>query len=340
MSRLRWGILATGNIAEQFAKGVQGSNTGSLQAVGSRSIEGAQRFADEHSISEVHGSYQQLLANQNVDAIYIATPHPSHPEWAVKTAEAGKHVLCEKPVGLNEADARKAIDAVKSNGVLFMEAYMYRCHPQTAKIVELIRSNAIGTVRSIQATFSFRTPLNPMARHFSKELGGGGILDVGGYTTTFARLIAGAACGKPFASPTEIQAMGYLIPETGVDGYAIANLQFENSIFAQIACGVFHNQESFARVFGETGWIEVTAPWVISRDGGDWSFTLNRPGRMPETISGHERRPLYGIEADHFAALVAGTEIEAPGMPNDDTLDNMRVMDEWREQIGMRYDSE
>ena len=134
--------------------------------------------------------------------------------------------------------------------------------------------------------------------------------------------------------------MGYLIPETGVDGYAIANLQFENRIFAQVSCGVFHHQQSFARIFGESGWIEIPEPWVISRDGGDWSFTLNRPGQTSEEISGNEPRPLYGIEADHFATLIDGTETEAPGMPNDDTLDNMRVLDEWRKQIGLRYDSE
>lgn len=340
MSRLRWGILATGNIARQFAKGVQGSNTGSLQAVASRSLENAQRFASELSIPDLHDSYSQLLENPKVDAVYIATPHPSHPEWAIKTAEAGKHVLCEKPVGLNENDARHAIEAAKRHGVVFMEAYMYRCHPQTAKLVELIRSGAIGAIRSIQAAFCFKVPFDPTARHFSKELGGGGILDVGGYTTTFARLIAGAACGKAFASPNQVQAMGYLIPETGVDGYAVANLQFENQIFAQIACGVYHAQQSYARIFGESGWIEIINPWNIAQEGGDWSFMLNRPERSPETISGSDPRPLYGIEADHFAALVAGSDTEAPGMPNDDTLDNMRVMDEWRRRIGLKYDSE
>ena len=178
--KLTWGILGTGTIAGTFAKGLQASETGKLLAVGSRTQEAANTFGERWNISHRHGSYEALLANKDVQAIYISTPHPMHAEWAIKAAEAGKHVLCEKPIGLNAAEAMAIIEAARRNNVFLMEAFMYRCHPQTAQLVELIRSGTIGEVRVIQATFSFATTFNLEKSLLNNALGGGGILDVGG----------------------------------------------------------------------------------------------------------------------------------------------------------------
>ncbi len=341
MSHLNWGILATGAIAKKFALGVTTSNTGSLAAVGSRSSESAETFAKDHDIGTAHGSYEELLANPEVDAIYIATPHPSHEEWGIKTAEAGKHILCEKPIGMSYSSAKRMDDAAKANNIALMEAFMYRCHPQTAKAVELVKSRAIGEVKLIQATFGFKAPFNPEKRLFNQALGGGGILDVGGYPVSFARLMAGAAVGQAFAHPVELHGRGHLSGETGVDLYAIADLAFENNIFAQVSASVSLLQQNYARVYGTEGYIEIASPWIISPEGGDWEFKIFRPGgKETETIKGNDPRRLYGIEADHFCALVHGEELQAPGMSTEDTFSNMKTLDLWREAIGLKYDYE
>src|SRR3954469_8797354 len=157
---LAWGIIGTGAIAKTFANSLKHAKTGKLIAIGSRSQASADKFGDEFSLdrSKRHASYDALLADPNVQAVYVAAPHPFHAEWAIKSAEAKKHVLVEKPIGINAAEAMAIIEAATLNDVFLMEAFMYRCHPQTARLVELIRDGAIGEVRAIQATFSFHWP--------------------------------------------------------------------------------------------------------------------------------------------------------------------------------------
>ena len=176
---LRWGIIGTGNIASRFASQVPTSATNAVVAVGSRSIDSANAFADKYDITNRHGSYDDLLADPDVDAVYVATPHPMHPEWAIKAAEAGKHVLCEKPLAINKAWAEAMIEAAVRNDVFLMEAYMYRCLPQTKLVAQLVRDGELGTVHQIQATFAFAAGFRPESRIFADELAGGGILDVG-----------------------------------------------------------------------------------------------------------------------------------------------------------------
>src|SRR5438552_868601 len=144
--KLNWGILGTGNIAKAFAKGIAASRSGALVAVGSRSQASADNFGVEFNVPRRHASYDALLADKNVHAVYIATPHPLHAEWSIKAAEAGKHILCEKPMSINHAEAMVVLEAAHRNDVFFMEAYMYRCHPQTQKLVELVREKIIGEV--------------------------------------------------------------------------------------------------------------------------------------------------------------------------------------------------
>jgi predicted dehydrogenase len=194
--QVAWGILGTGSIAHTFAKAVGESKTGRLVAIGSRSQESADKFGDEFDVPHRHATYEELLSNPEVQAVYISTPHPQHAEWAIKTADAGKHILCEKPLTMNYPEAMAVVEAAVRNDVFLMEAFMYRCHPQTAKLVELIREGAIGQVRVIQADFSFHGGYNPESRLLNPELGGGGILDVGCYCASMARLIAGAHRAK------------------------------------------------------------------------------------------------------------------------------------------------
>src|SRR5438105_9508177 len=234
---LAWGILGTGTIARIFTKGLTDSKTGTLVAVGSRTQEAADAFGDEWKVAHRHGSYEQLLADPAVQAVYIATPHPLHAGWAIRAAEAGKHVLCEKPLALNHAEAMAVVEAARRHDVFLMEGFMYRCHPQTAQLIELIRARAIGDVRVIQASFSFQVAptASPESRILSNALGGGGILDVGCYCASMARLIAGVVTGKAFAEPEEVHGAGQIGAESRVDEYAIAALKFPGGILAQLA---------------------------------------------------------------------------------------------------------
>ena len=340
-STLHWGILATGNIARAFAQGLTHSTTGKLVAVGSRSAESARRFGEEFGLppSAWHATYEALLADPEVHAIYVSNPHPGHAEWAIRCAEAGKHILCEKPLAMNHAEAMAVIEAARRHDVFLMEAFMYRCHPQTRRIVELVRDAAIGPVRVIQATFSFRSGHDPKSRLLAPELGGGGILDVGCYPVSMSRLIAGAATGQPFANPLKLQAVGHL-GETGVDDYTAAVAAFPGDIVAQLATGVRVTQENVVRVYGEEGHIFVPAPWAPSRDGGASKFILHRNGEpepreiVVETVASATAY-LYTIEADHVAAHLAARQ--SPAMSWADTLGNMQTLDQWRDAIGLTY---
>ena len=341
--KLRWGLLATGKIAQAFARGVHASQTGELTAVGSRSLEKAQLFAAEFGIATCHGSYEALLADKTVEAVYISTPHPQHAEWAIKAAAAGKHVLVEKPVGLNQSEAQTMIAAAVANKVFLMEAYMYRCHPQTAKLVELLRKKVIGDVCVIQATFSFQTKFDAESRIWSNALAGGGILDVGGYTTSIARLVAGAAQGLPFVDPIAVTGAGHLHPETGVDAWAVATLKFPGGIVATIATGVGVNQENVLRIFGTQGDILVPNPYVAGRESAvPGKIIVRRKGETPHEITIDAPVTSYAFEADVCGRAIRANrqQPDAPAMTWEDTLGNIRTQDAWRAAIGLVYRAE
>ena len=271
-SQLSWGIIGAGGISKTFAHGLANSRTGKLVAVGSRGLAGAKNFAEKFGSVRAHGSYEELLADPEVQAVYIGIPHPLHAEWCIKAARAKKHILCEKPLALNHAEAMVVAEAARENGVFLMEAFMYRCHPQTTKLAELVRDGEVGEVGVIQATFSFRAGYNPEGRLFSNALGGGGILDVGCYTTSIARLVAGAALGQPFANPIKVTGFAELHSEVGTDMYAVATAKFPGGILAQLATGVGLNQENGLKVFGSKGSIHVAHPYVPAREGGKVSY--------------------------------------------------------------------
>jgi predicted dehydrogenase/aryl-alcohol dehydrogenase-like predicted oxidoreductase len=338
-SRLAWGILGTGNIAHTFAKGLAKSRTGKLVAIASRKQEPADKFAAEFGGITAHGTYEKLLADPAVQAVYISTPHPQHAEWCIKAARAKKHILCEKPITLNHAEAMVVAEAARENGVFLMEAFMYRCHPQTAKMVELVSSGAIGKVGVIDATFSFHANYNAEGRLFKNELGGGGILDVGCYTTSISRLIAGAAHAQPFANPTRLNGFAKLHPEAGTDLYAIASAQFPGDILATLACGVNLNQRNGVRIYGSEGSIEVPQPYVFSVEGGATTIFLTRAGKTEEIVIKTEDY-LYGIEADAVGDALAQGKLESPHMSVADTLGNMATLDSWRSSAGLVYETE
>lgn len=335
--KLAWGIIGTGKIAAMFAKGLAESKTGELVAVGSRAQGTADAFGKEFGISRCYSSYDALLADPTVQAVYISTPHPQHAEWAIKTAEAGKHILCEKPLTINHAEAMAVVEAAYRYNVFLMEAFMYRCHPQIARLKELIREKAIGEVRVIQATFSFKSKFDPKGRLYDNALGGGGILDVGCYCASAARLIAGAALGRDFAEPLEVRGSAHL-GESRVDEYAIATLKFPGEIVAQLSTGVSVQQENVVRVFGTEGNLMLTSPWIPGRVGVP-KISLSKDGEaQPQEILVEPYAGLYTLEADEVAAHLENKQ--SPAMSWDDSLGNMKTLDQWRAAIGLVYDSE
>jgi len=334
-TRLAWGIIGTGRIAHAFAKSLPTSRTGKLVAVASRTQPAAEVFAHEFAGIRAHGSYEALLADPEVQAVYISTPHPMHLEWTIRAARAGKHILCEKPIGMNHAEAMMAAEAARQNGVFLMEAFMYRAHPQTAKIVEIVRSGVLGEVRFIDAVFAFDVgAFDPESRLFKQELGGGAILDVGCYCMSMARLIAGAAEGKAFAEPVQLKAVGQL-GESGVDEFAQALLKFGSGIQARLATATRLDLGSSVTVIGSKAVLRVPSPWFC----GHPTAKLEIVGKdKVEAIEVAADAPLYSIEIDTVAKYLSAGE--APCMSMDDTIGNMLALDNWRKEIGLVYDME
>lgn len=330
-AKLQWGILGTGAIARKFAAGLRHSKSGELAAIGSRSARNAEAFAQDFPAAR-HASYEALLADPRVQAVYISTPHSAHAPWAIRAAEAGKHVLCEKPLSMNEHEARAIVDTARRAGVFLMEGFMYRCHPQTLRLLELIADGVIGEVKLVRATFSFACPFDPQNRLFNPALGGGGILDVGCYCVSMARLVAGAAANRPFLNPSEVKGAGCL-GVTGVDEVAVASLKFPNGVLAQIAAGVQLDLENNVRIVGTQGSILVPSPWTMCGDGPGFSKILVFQSHIPEEIVIETDKGLYTIEADHVAEQIAQGRQQSPLIPWDDTLGNMRVLDLWLQQV-------
>lgn len=338
--RLRWGILATGLIARKFAEDLPGSRTGRLVAVGSRTLAAAERFARDFGV-RAHGSYEALLADPEVQAVYIANPHPGHLEWALKAAAAGKHILCEKPLALNRADAGRMIAAARAAGVFLMEAFMYRCHPQARRVAELVRTGAIGRLQLITASFNVLCPFDPEHRMFKRELGGGAILDIGCYPVSYARLMAGAAAGRDFADPVEFAGTGRRREDTLTDDYAAAVARFPGGIVAQWSCGSRMHHHIRAELHGTDGWIEVPDPFTVGLGGKDAHIVLHRPGAEPEKMTvSSEGRGLYAHEADAVADAIAAGRQECAAMGWADTLGNLAVLDAWRAAVGVSYEGE
>ncbi len=339
-TKLNWGIMTTGWIARKFVTDLQQSRTGVFTAVGARKLADAEKFAQDFGGARAHGSYEALLADPAVQAIYIGLPHPLHKEWAIKAAQAGKHILCEKPLTLNRADTQQIIDAAKKYNVLLMEAYMYRFHPQTLKLVELVRSGVIGELRLIRASFNVLCNFDPDHRMFKKELGGGAILDLGCYPVSFSRHIAGAVQGKAFVDPIEFHGTGHIHPVAGTDDFATAVARFPGEITAELSCGSLVLNDNSVQLHGTKGWIDVPNPFTPGLLGQTEEILVHRSGAaVPEKIvvTSHGVG-LYAYEADAVAEAIARGEREVPLVTWADMLGNATIMDAWLAAVGVRYE--
>ena len=326
---LNWGIMGTGNIARKFANDVLQAPGQKLVAVGSRSMESARKFGGDFEIAKCHGSYQGLVDDPDVQAIYISLPNHLHKEWTIKCAEVKKRILCEKPFSVNRAEADVMLEAVKANNVFLMEAFMYRAHPQTFKLRELLKSGVIGEVRTIHAHFSYNMGLNYSNIRLSNPAAGGGIMDVGCYAVSMSRLAAGC-------EPLEAKATAKIGAVSRVDEQAAGALFFPTGAVAAITCGTQVGVENTATIYGSEGSIHVPSPWFPPAK--DAKLIVKTKSGAQEVIIDAGGLPLYAVEALHVAEHIE--KKQAPAMTWDDTIGNMATLDALRKSIGLVFDCE
>ena len=254
---VRFGVLSTANINEKVLAGAGASDRVEIAAVASRDQERADAYARAHGIARAYGSYDALLADPELEAIYISLPNSLHVDWSVRALDAGKHVLCEKPLSRREADVERAFDAADRAGRLLSEAFMWRHNPQTAKLQELVGSGAIGEIRQIRAAFSF-TLTDERNIRLRADVEGGALMDVGCYCVSGARLLAG--------EPDAVFGM-QLIGQTGVDVRFAGVLRFPRNVIAQFYCGFDLPEESRLEPIGSRGSIVARDPWHARKPG-------------------------------------------------------------------------
>lgn len=322
----RWGILGCGNIAKKFATGLQAAEGAELVAVGSRTQENADQFADQFDVPTRHASYEVLVNDDNVDAIYVSTPHPFHKENSILCLEAGKAVLCEKPFAVNQKDAQEMVDVAREKNVFLMEAMWTRFLPVTVQVRKWLADGVIGDVRMMYADFGFRAGINPEGRLFNMNLGGGGLLDVGIYPISYASMVFGG-------QPTTISSQAHL-GETGVDEQAAMIFGYGEGELALLSCGVRIKTPHDAKILGTDG--------MISVDPSFWNGTKATlsVGGNEEVVELPHKGNGYEYEAEEVARCVRAGKIESDVISHDETLALMGTMDAVRAQIGLKYPME
>ncbi|MFI8777657.1 aldo/keto reductase [Brachybacterium paraconglomeratum] len=328
----RWAVLGPGAIARRFASQLPDSEHGVLVAVGSSSPERARAFAEEFPLEgpALVGDYEQVLASDEVDAVYVSTVHTGHARLAAAALEAGKHVLVEKPLTPNSGTTMALLDLAARSGKVLLEAYMYRFHPQTVRVLELVAEGAIGELVHVDASFAFDTG-SRSGRLFDTATAGGGILDVGCYPLSLARFVAGAAAGRPSLEPSSLTGRG-TIGETGVDEWAVAELSFPGGATASLRTGVRLADPQSATITGSRGVIRLSDPWGL---GEEQVIELDVVGEEPRRLE-IPRSSAYALEADALVrAARAGAEV--PELTAENSLGQARALDAWREELSLRF---
>jgi len=310
---LRWGILSTANIGRAAViPAIQASRGGEVVAVASRDEERAREFAKGLSIPKHHGSYEALLDSDAIDAVYIGLPNSLHHEWTIKSAAAGKHILCEKPLALDAAECEEMDAAAREANVTLMEAFMYRFHPRTERVVELVQNGTVGPLRAINASFSFRLT-QPDNIRLDPELGGGALMDVGCYCVNVARTLAGS-------EPVEVQAFASWA-ESDVDAQMAGTLRFDNGLFAQIDCALTLERRERYVAAGTDAYLDVERAFLPGKD----ETTIDEHRGRETTAHEVEGADEYQLMVEHFADCVR--EGQAVRYPATEAAANMRTIE-------------
>ncbi len=309
MGPVRWGILSTARINTLVIPPLQESPESEVVAVASRTEARAAGYAREWGIPRAHGSYEALLADPDVEAVYVSLPNGPHVDWSIRALEAGKHVLCEKPLARRPQDAERAFDAAERAGLLLMEAFMWRQHPQSKRLRELVDGGAIGELRLVRCSFSARIDSSDEAR-YDPGLDGGALMDIGCYCVSGSRLLAG--------EPVTVSARQVLAPQ-GIDVRLVGTLVFPGGVLAQLDCAYDLPDRQGLEAVGSAGSLRVAHPWAIEEPG----IELRRGGEV-ERIE-IERADRYRLQSDNFSRAVRG--LEPPLLGREDALGQARTID-------------
>jgi predicted dehydrogenase len=308
---VRWGVLSTARIGtRRVIPAIQDSRTGVVAAIASRAPGRAAEVAARFGIPRAHGSYQALLADPEIDAIYNPLPNSLHAEWSVRAAQAGKHILCEKPLARDAAEAQRMVAAARAAGVLLQEAFMYRFHPQIERLRQLLARGALGRPWLVRSAFSFTVRSEDDIR-LRADLGGGGLMDVGCYCVSISRLVLG--------EPVHADAVAAY--ERGVDVRLAGMLRFPGDAAALLDCGVRAPHRQFCEVVGTEGTLTLPRPFQPETEP---ALLLLRRGDLEERIevAGTDQ---YRHMIDHFAACIR--DGVAPRFPPEDAVANMGALD-------------
>jgi predicted dehydrogenase len=313
MKKYYWGIMSTANIGRtSMIPTLKRLERSEVLAVASRDDEKAQKFADELGIPKAYGDYQHLLDDPEIEAVYIPLPNHLHKEWTIRAAEAGKHILCEKPLALNADECLEMVDAADANGVILMESFMYRYHPRILKAAALVKSGVVGKLKTIESGFTFFLRDKDDIRYKYQE-GGGALMDVGCYCVNISRLMAGR-------EPVAVQAQA-VWTSTGVDEQLVALLDFGEGLFAHFDCGFNQGSRQQCILSGTEGYLSI--PEVFNPGEKRSVIQEMKRGEIARVHS-FEGVNAYALIADDFMNANAG---ERPTYPISDSVGNMRVIE-------------
>ena len=320
MTVLRIGVLSTADIAiTKVIPGMQKASRLAVVAIASRDPIAARRVADQLGIERSHGSYDALLADPDLDAVYIPLPNHLHAEWTIAAARAGKHVLCEKLLAMTAADAQSMVDVCATEGVRLMEAFMYRLHPSWVAVRELVAAGRIGRLTAVHSWFSYFND-DPANIRNIRQVGGGALYDVGSYNVNLSRMLYGS-------EPTDVQAVITRDPASGVDIVTSALLTFGEGV-ASFTCSTRMESDQQVHIYGSEGRISIGIPFNIPPDRPTQVFVTagGDPPVAPDTeVLNFETADPYTVEADRFAAAILD-DLPTP-TPPEDAVDNIRVIE-------------
>ena len=324
--KVRWGIIGTGSIAKKFAEGLGVLPDAELIAVGSRAQETADEFAERFGVRNRHLNYEALAGDPEIDAVYVATPHPLHRENSILCLNAGKAVLCEKPFAINAREAEEVIHVAREKNLFLMEAMWTRFLPVMVRLRQVLSEGAIGEVRMLCCDFGFRAGFNPRGRLFDPELGGGALLDVGVYTVSLSSMIFGA--------PARVAGLAHL-GETGVDEQSAFVLAHEGGELSVLSTAVRTRTAQEAVILGTEGRIRLHSPWWRGT-----KMTVSAAGEEDESVELPYDGNGYNCEAAEVGKRLREGKLESEIMPLDETLSVMKTMDRIREEWGLKYPME
>lgn len=322
-SEIKWGIMGTGWIAEQFTQDLAHVSNGQGLAVGSRSQESADRFAAKFNIPRAYATYEELVNDPEIDAIYVATPHPLHRENVMLALRAGKAVLCEKPFTVNSGELAEIISFAQQSGLFLMEAMWTRFLAPIIQVRSWLAEGRIGEVKLVKADAGFRSDWNPQGRLLNPDLGGGALLDIGIYPVSFAAMIFGA-------NPEKVQSTAH-IGETGVDEQFSMILDYGNGKVASLNGAVRLNITNEAYIYGTEGYIHIPSFLYAT------TTTLHVDGQEVETFTDVRDAIGYAFEAEEVGRCLLAGVTESPVIPLSESLSILQLLDEVRGQWGLRY---